>query len=63
MFDRAHVIWESIKDNAWGDNVEVTAKCFLCYDYPELHPLQGEDREELWGAQVSQKKFASKQYC
>lgn len=50
MYDRAHSIWDNIKDNAWGDNMEVTAKCFLSYDYPELHPLQGEDREELWAA-------------
>lgn len=50
MYDRAHSIWDSIKDNGWGDNVEVTAKCFLCYDYPELHPLQGEDRKVLWEA-------------
>lgn len=50
MYGRAHGIWESIKENAWGDNMEVTAKCFLSYDYPELHPLQGEDREELWAA-------------
>ena len=50
MYDRAHSIWDNIKDNVWGDYVEVSAKCFLGYDYPELHPLQGEDREELWGA-------------
>ena len=50
MYDRAHCIWDSIKENAWGDDVEVTAKCFLSYDYPGLHPLQGEERGELWGA-------------
>ena len=50
MYDRAHCIWDSIKENAWGDDVEVTAKCFLSYDYPELNPLQGEERGELWGA-------------
>lgn len=50
MYDRAYSIWDSIKENAWGDDMEVTAKCFLSYDYPELHPLQGEEREELWGA-------------
>ena len=26
MYDRAHCIWDSIKENAWGDDVEVTAK-------------------------------------
>lgn len=50
IYDRTHSIWDNIKDNVWGDYVEVSAKCFLGYDYPELHPLQGEDREELWGA-------------
>lgn len=29
MYDRAHCIWDSIKENAWGDDMEVTAKCFL----------------------------------
>lgn len=30
--------------------MELTAKCFLSRDYPELHPVQSEDREELWDA-------------
>ena len=50
MYDRAYSIWGSIKENAWGDDMEVTAKCFLSYDYPVHHPLQGEEQEELWGA-------------
>ena len=51
MYDRAHRIWNDIKDKkAYGDDIELTAKCFLSYDYPELHPVQGEDREEFWGA-------------
>ena len=52
MYDRAHGIWESIKNKAWGDNVELTAKCFLGYDYPELHPLQGDNRQELCAMNV-----------
>ena len=52
MYDRAYSIWDSIKENAW-DDMEVTAKCFLSYDYPELHPLQGEEREELWAQSVA----------
>lgn len=40
MYDRAHSIWDNIKDNAWGDKVEVSAKCLLGYDYPELHPYK-----------------------
>ena len=51
MYDRAHRIWNDIKDkDSYGDDVELTAKCFLSRDYPELHPVQGEDRQELWGA-------------
>ena len=51
MYDRAHRIWDSIKDDKFlGDEVELTAKCFLSYNYPELHPVQGEDRQELWSA-------------
>lgn len=50
-YDRAHSIWDSIKamktDN---DEVELTAKCFLGYRYPELHPVQGDNRQELWEA-------------
>ena len=51
MYDRAHHIWNSIKDNKdFGDDMELTAKCFLSYEYPELHPIQGEEREEFWAA-------------
>ena len=51
MYDRAHRIWDSIKDDkSLGDEVELTAKCFLSYNYPELHPIQSEDRQELWDA-------------
>ncbi len=51
MYDRAHRIWNSIKENdVYDDDVELAAKCFLSSKYPELHPIQGEDREELWNA-------------
>ena len=51
MYDRAHRIWDSIKDNVdFGEEPEVSAKCFLSYDYPRLHPIQGEDRQKLWYA-------------
>ena len=51
MYDRAHRIWDSIKDNVdFGEEPEVTAKCFLSYDYPKLHPIQGADRQKLWYA-------------
>lgn len=51
MYDRALNIWETVKDNTtFGDEIALTAKCFLGYKYPELHPVQGEDRQELWDA-------------
>ena len=51
MYDRAHRIWENIKDNeVFGEESEVTAKCFLCHDYPILHPVQSKDRQDLWNA-------------
>ena len=51
MYDRAHRIWDFIKDNKdFGEEPEVTAKCLLGYDYPELHPVQCEDRQDLWNA-------------
>lgn len=51
MYDRAHRIWNSIKDKEdFEGEVEVTAKCFLCHDYPELHPVQSKDRQDLWNA-------------
>ena len=51
MYDRAHLIWNSIKENkTFGDYLELTAKCYLGYDYPALHPIQGDDRDDLWCA-------------
>ena len=51
MYDKAHRIWDFIKDNKdFGEEAEITAKCFLSYDYPELHPVQCEDRQDLWRA-------------
>lgn len=51
MYDRAFLIWNGIKDKKeYGDEIEVAAQCFLEREYPELHPLQSEDRQELWDA-------------
>ena len=48
MFDKAHAVYEANK--GLGENVEVEACCYLSNDYPALHPVQGEDRQELWNA-------------
>ena len=50
MYDRAHRIWNSIKDNADFKDAEIEAECYLSYDYPKLHPVQCNDRQDLWTA-------------
>ena len=53
MYDRAHRIWDRMVqtiDEADGEEMELTAKCYLDYNYPKLHPIQGEDRQDLWNA-------------
>ena len=50
LYDRTHRIWNSIKDNADFKDAEIEAKCYLGYDYPKLHPVQGDDRQDLWNA-------------
>lgn len=50
LYDRTHRIWDSIKDNADFKDAEIEAKCYLSYDYPKLHPVQGDDRQDLWNA-------------
>lgn len=53
MYDRAQRVWNKVVqsiDEADGEDLELTAKCYFDYTYPELHPLQGEDRQDLWDA-------------
>ena len=53
MYDRAQRVWNKVVqsiDEADGKELELTAKCYFDYTYPELHPLQGEDRQDLWDA-------------
>ena len=53
MYDRAHRIWDKMIDTideGDGEEMELTAKCYLDTDYPALHPIQGEDRQDLWYA-------------
>ena len=33
-----------------GKEMELEAKCYFNYKYPELHPIQGKDRQDLWDA-------------
>ena len=53
MYDRAHRIWDKMIqsiDETDGEEMELTAKCYLHSDYSKLHPIQGEDRQDLWYA-------------
>ena len=48
MYDRAHELYHQI--SAIQPGIELTAKCYLAYKYPSLHPFQGEDRQGLFEA-------------
>ena len=48
MYDRAHELYRQM--SAIQPGIELTAKCYLAYDYPALHPYQGEDRQDLFNA-------------
>ncbi|MBP5799398.1 MAG: hypothetical protein J6W43_05770 [Prevotella sp.] len=53
MYDRAHRIWDKMVQNIDendGEEMELEAKCYFNYKYPELHPIQGKDRQDLWYA-------------
>ena len=53
MYNRAHRIWDkmiNIIDEGDGEEMELTAKIYLDTDYPALHPIQGDDRQDLWYA-------------
>lgn len=46
MYDRAHELYRQMS----ATGIELTAKCYLAYKYPALHPYQGEDRQDLFDA-------------
>lgn len=48
MYDKAHAIYETNKE--LGEAVSVDANCYLRNDYPALHPLQSDNRQDLWNA-------------
>ena len=53
MYNRAHRVWNKMVQNideTDGEEMELTAKLFFDYNYSELHPIQGEDRQDLWDA-------------
>ena len=48
MFDRAHEVYAQIA--SINPNIELSAKCYLNWEYPALHPYQTENRQDLWCA-------------
>lgn len=53
MYNRAHRIWNKMIDTIEegdGEEMELTAKCYFDTGYSALHPIQGEDRQDLWYA-------------
>ena len=51
MYDRAHRVYADIsKHQDYGDEIELTASLYLGNEYPKLHPVQGDDRQDLWYA-------------
>ena len=48
VYDRAHDDYANNKEQCKDESIE--AVCFFDADYPALHPLQTENRQELWEA-------------
>lgn len=51
MYNRALGIFNDLsKHDEYGRFTCLEARCFLDYGYPQLHPNQNENRQELWWA-------------
>ena len=51
LYERAKRIYADLKAHSdYGDEIDVTASLYLDNDYPKLHPIQGDDRQDLWEA-------------
>ena len=48
MYDRALSLYQQV--SAIQPNIQLEAKCFLDYNYPQSHPYQADNREDLWEA-------------
>ena len=48
MYTRAHSLYEQV--STIQPDIELEAKCFLSQDYPQLHPYQVDNRQDLWNA-------------
>ena len=51
MYDRAcHIYSDMTKHKDYGDDIKLEARLFFSKHYPERHPIQGGDRQDLWDA-------------
>ena len=45
-YEKGRMVYDANK--ALGANVRLEATCFFGVEYPKLHPLQGDNRDNLW---------------
>lgn len=50
MYETARRIYRDTLSCDYGEHLEVTARCYLSSNYPPLHPLQNDSRDEVWCA-------------
>ena len=50
MYQIARRIYRDTLSRDYGEHMVVTARCYLSSNYPTLHPLQDESRQEVWDA-------------
>lgn len=50
MYQTARRIYRDTLSRDYGEHLSVTARCYLSSNYPALHPLQDESRQEVWDA-------------
>lgn len=50
LFERADCLYKQVEMVEKDKKNRIKPRCYLDYQYPELHPVQGEDRQELWSA-------------
>ena len=50
MYETARRIYRDTLSCDYGEHLEVTARCYLSSNYPALHPLQNDSRDEVWCA-------------
>ena len=46
LYDHASLLFKQV--SSLEPNMDLTAKCYLSCYYPQSHPYQAEDRQELW---------------